>query len=251
MGFQAASVGAGMMILSAITGWLGKSSYAHSYYVNLAALVSFVLIFYCLPDTGKAVESEGEKVSLNKKVIPVYIFVFLEFFFLITFSTNISMHISGELAGNSSVSGMLTSVYAGSQIIVGLILGQITKVTKRLVLPTAMICFVIGAALLVAFPDNYPMLIIAALFCGFSQGIYCPSGFVEVSNAVPPVAVALASAGFNAAACAGQTISPALTNFMSKAIFGTASTGGVYLISAVGMAVSAIAYSVVKLKSAK
>ena len=92
------------------------------------------------------------------------------------------------------------------------------------------------------------MLIIAALFCGFSQGIYCPSGFVEVSNAVPPVAVSLASAGFNAAACAGQTISPALTNWMSKAIFGTATTGGVYLISAVGLAISAVAYSAVKLR---
>ena len=249
MGFQAATVGAGMMILSAVTGWLGKASFVHSYYVNIAALVSFILILFCLPDTGKAVESESEKVSLNRKVIPVYCFVFLEFFFLITFSTNIAMHIGGALAGNSSVSGVLTSVYAGSQIIVGLILGQITKLTKRLVLPTAMMCFAIGAVLLVVFPDNYMMLIIAALFCGFSQGIYCPSGFVEVSNAVPPVAVALASAGFNAAACAGQTLSPSLTNLMSKAFFGSATTEGVFLISAVGMCITSAIYCSFKLKS--
>lgn len=249
MGFQAATVGAGMMILSAVTGWLGKASFVHSYYVNIAALVSFILILFCLPDTGKAVESESEKVSLNKKVIPVYCFVFLEFFFLITFSTNIAMHIGGALAGNSSVSGVLTSVYAGSQIIVGLILGQITKLTGKLVLPTAMMCFAIGAMLLVVFPDNYMMLIIAALFCGFSQGIYCPSGFVEVSNAVPPVAVALASAGFNAAACAGQTLSPSLTNLMSKAFFGSATTEGVFLISAVGMCITSAIYCAFKLKS--
>ncbi len=91
-------------------------------------------------------------------------------------------------------------------------------------------------------------MIVASLFCGFSQGIYCPSGFVEVSNAVPPVAVALASAGFNAAACAGQTVSPSVTNLLSKWIFGSTTTSGVYLISAVGMAVAAIGYSIFKVK---
>ena len=248
MGFQAASVGAGMMVLSAITGWLGKSYFANSYYVNIAAFVSLIAILLCLPDTGKAVETESEKVSLNKKVIPVYIFAFLEMFFLITFSTNIAMHIGGSLAGDSAVSGVLTSAFSGAQIVVGLILGVITKVTKKMVLPTAMFSFAIGAALLVLFPGNYFMLIIAALFCGFSQGIYMPSGFVETSNAVPPVAVALASAGFTAAANFGQTVSPYITNTLSKALFGSASTTGVYIISAVGMALSGIAYAIVKSK---
>lgn len=249
MGFQAASVGAGMMILSAITGWLGKAYFANSYFVNIAAFISFLAILICLPDTGKAVETENEKVALNSKVIPVYVFAFLEMFFLITFSTNIAMHIGGSLAGDSAVSGMLTSVFAGAQIIVGLILGAITKLTKKLVLPTAMFSFAIGAALLVLFPENYLMLIVAALFCGFSQGIYMPSGFVEVSNAVPPVAVALASAGFTAAANFGQTVSPYITNTLSKALFGSASTTGVYIISAIGMAISAFCYALVKKKT--
>lgn len=109
-----------------------------------------------------------------------------------------------------------------------------------------MLCFAFGAFLLVVFSDSFVMLMIAALFCGFSQGLYIPSGFVDVSNAVPPVAVALASACFNAASCIGQTISPYLTNTLSKAFFGAATTEGVYVIAACGMALAALAHMYVK-----
>ena len=246
MGIQAASVGAGMMLLSGLSGMLGKTVFTHAYFVNGAAFLSMLLILIFLPDTGKAVESETEKVRLNRSVIPIYVFIFLEMMFLITFSTNISMHISGTLAGNSSVSGTLTSVFSGAQILVGMVLGAVTKILTKYVLPAAMLCFAFGAFLLVVFSDSFVMLMIAALFCGFSQGLYIPSGFVDVSNAVPPVAVALASACFNAASCIGQTISPYLTNTLSKAFFGAATTEGVYVIAACGMALAALAHMYVK-----
>lgn len=246
MGIQAASVGAGMMILSALSGWLGKNDFAMSYYTNIVAIISFLVILIFLPDTGKAVESETDKITLNKKVIPIYAFIFIEMMMVITFSTNISMHLSGALAGNTKASGILTSIFSGSQIVVGVLLGRITKLTKKYVLPVAMFSFALGAFLLVLFPENLIMLMIASMFCGFSQGIYMPSGFVDVSNAVPPIAVTLASAGFNASSCIGQTISPYMMNALSTMFFGSASTTGVYMIAAVIMLAAAIAHAIVK-----
>ena len=55
----------------------------------------------------------------------------LEFLFLISFTTNIAMHMSGGLAGNSSASGSITGIFSGTQIIVGLVLGRITRLIKK------------------------------------------------------------------------------------------------------------------------
>ncbi len=249
MGIQAACVGAGMLILSSISGILGNGGYEKAYFVNVIAFVAMVIIAVCLPDTGKVEVTENEKIQLNKRVVGICIFIFFEMMFLITFSTNISMHISGKLAGDSGISGALTGVFSASQIIVGLLLGIITKITKKYILPTAMFSFAIGAFILVLFPSNFVMLIIAALFCGFSQGIYIPAGFVDVSNAVPAVAVVMASACFNAASCIGQTISPYVTNTVSKMVFGEVTTKGVYMVVAVGMTLVGTAHVIVKKKS--
>ena len=84
------------------------------------------------------------------------------------------------------------------------------------------------------------MLMLGAVFCGFSQGVFIPTGMVAVSNAVAPVATAMASAVFTGAMSLGQFISPTALNTCSKVIFGEVTTTNVYLISAVGMTVSAV-----------
>ena len=59
----------------------------------------------CLPETGTVKVTNTEKIRLNKEVFTASVFGMLEFFFLITFTTNIAMHLSGPLAGNTAVSG--------------------------------------------------------------------------------------------------------------------------------------------------
>lgn len=246
MGIQAASVGAGMMLLSSLSGMLGRFGFRMSFFTNLVAFVCFAVILVCLPDTGVEVETETEKVGINSKVLGICAFTFVQMMFLITFSTNISMHIAGSLAGDTAVSGMLTGIFSGTQLVIGFVLGQITRITKKYVMPVAMGCFAVGALLLVLFPDNLIMLAVAAVFCGLSQGIYVPSGFVAVAEAVPPVAVTMASACFNASSCIGQTISPFVTNTLSRLLFGQSTTRGVYTIATVGMAIAAAIHAFVK-----
>ena len=134
---------------------------------------------------------------------------------------------------------------------VGLILGMITKVTKKYTLPVAMLSFSAGALLLVLFPSNFVMLLIGAVFCGFSQGMFIPQAMVDVAGAVKPVATAMASACFTCAMCFGQLISPTVLNTVSKIVFGDITTTNVYLISAVGMTVVALFTFIMKARKEK
>lgn len=245
MGIQAASVGCGMVVNNFLGGVLGAANFTHAYYLYIIGFISFVVLLVFLPDTGVAGGSEkGEKVSikLNGKVYMICLLGFLENIFLITFSTNIAMHV----AGDASISGILTSVFSASQIVVGIILGNITKITKKFTLPVAMLSFAVGAFILVVCPTNMVMLAVGAIFCGFSQGMFIPTAMVEVSNAVAPIATAMAAAALSCMMNLGQFISPTIVNTCSKVVTGSVSTSGVYMIAVGGMIISAIIAAVYK-----
>ncbi|MCD8153483.1 MAG: MFS transporter [Clostridiales bacterium] len=241
MGIQSASVGAGMVVANVGGGYLGSFGFTATYFLSIIAFLSFGVLLVCLPDTGKVAVTKTEKIRLNYKVVLVSLMGFLEYIFLISFSTNIAMHISGSLAGNSVVSGGLTGIFSGSQIVIGLLLGYVTKITKKYTISAAMLSLALGCVLLVLFPSSLIMLSVAAVFCGFSQGILVPTAMVEVSNAVPPAATAMAAACFTCLSNLGQFISPTVLNGASRVIYGETTTTAVYTIAAVGITLSAAA----------
>lgn len=240
MGIQAASIGAGMVVVTTVGGFLGRFGFQRAYFTNVIGFIAMVLIAVCLPDTGKVRTEQGEKIEMTRGVWKVTVLGALEMLFLITFPTNIAMHISGNLAGSTVVSGNLTGVFSASQIVIGLILGTVTKVTKKYTLPVAMLSFSVGGALVMLFPSNYVMLIIGAVFCGFSQGMFIPTAMVEVSNAVKPAATAMAAACLTCGNCFGQFISPTVLNTASKLVFGETATSHVYLLAVIGMTITAL-----------
>lgn len=250
MGIQAASVGGGMAVISMLGGILGRNNFATSYFVNIIGFIAFVLLALCLPDTGTEKETENEKIRLNRKVLTIDLFGILEYLFLMTFTTNIAMHISGSLAGNTTVSGNLTGIFSGTQIVIGLVLGVIARRTGKFTIPTAMFSFVIGAALLIAFPSSFPMLAAGAVLCGVSQGMFVPTAVTDISNSVPQVATAMASASFTCAMNFGQLVSPSVLNAASEFFFGETATVHVYTIAMIGMAVSAVLAVIWKARSA-
>lgn len=239
MGFQAASVGAGMVVVTTVGGMLGAGDFTHAYFINVIGFISMILIAVCLPDTGSVQAGGTEKITLNKKVFQVSAFGFLEFFFLITFTTNIAMHISGGLAGNSQVSGILTGIFSGAQILIGLVLVYLTKKTGKYTLPTAMLSFCAGGILMILFPENLAMLIAGAVFCGFSQGVFIPTAMVEVADSVRPAAAAMGSACFTCAMCMGQLASPVILNKAAELLLHEVNTKNVYIIATAGMAAAA------------
>lgn len=251
MGIQASSVGAGMAVTTAGAGYLGAAVFTNSYFINAIGFICFLLILICLPETGCAVQTEGNKISINGRVIIIAVLGILEFMFLISFTTNISMHLTGALAGDVKASGNLTSIFSIAQIAIGLVLSSVTSVTKKATLPMAMFLFVIGAGVLVLFPSNFVMLCIGAIFCGFSQGIFIPTAMVEAANAVPPVAAAMASGIFTCGTCTGQLLSPVVLNIVAQGLYGKVTTSGVYMVASIGMAISAVFCAFVMLRKRK
>lgn len=240
MGVQAASIGAGMVVVAALGGMLGGFGFRATYWVNLIGFLSMVMLMLMLPEKKAEQGKQPEKISLNAYVYQISLLGLLEFLFLISFTTNISMHLSGELAGSSAASGTLTSIFSATQIVAGLILAPISRVTKRFTLAAAMLSFAAGCAVLVLFPGNFAMLAVGAVLCGLSQGVFVPTAMVEASNAVAPVSAAMAAACYACAQCLGQFISPTVLNGLAQGIFGNVTTSGVYLIAAVGMILSAV-----------
>lgn len=241
MGIQAASIGAGMVLITTAAGMLGTENFRNSYWINMIGFLSFAVLAVFLPDTGKATVTEENRIRLNRTVFMICLFGFLEFLFLITFTTNIAMHLTGDLKGSASTAGYLTGIFSAAQIVIGLLLGNVSKICKRMTLPAAMISFCLGGILLVAFPQYFPALAAGAVLCGFSQGIFIPTAYVEVAGAVNSVSVTMASACFASATCIGQMTSPFLMNHAAKLLFGNSGTGAVYRTAVIGMLVAAFA----------
>ena len=240
MGIQAAAVGAGMMIVNAGAGTLGAGDYHNSYWINLIALLALVLLYVCLPDTGKVKTDKENRIQLNKDIYLMGVIGFFFFLFLITFNTNIAMHIGGKHAGDSAFSGIVNAVFSLVQIAVGFVLGWITKIFKRQTLTSALVSFAIGGLILVLFPSSAPMLILGALFCGCCQGIFMPSGMVKVTNAVNPQSAAMATAVFSCGVQLGGFLSPVIMNALSGLFFGEVTTGHVFLLAAIGMIILSV-----------
>jgi len=249
MGIQSVTIGLGIMIVSTVSGWLGQLGYRFTYLLGILGFVSAIILLLCLPDTGKAKTADGEKIHPNKTVWQAGIFTALEFLFLITFNTNIALHMSGKLAGDTAAAGLLTGMYAVAQIPAGLFLKHINRVAGRYTLPFAMGSFCLGGVLLILFPESLPMLALGAFFCGFSQGAFVPQAMVESANAVPAAASALAGAFVTSGMCIGQLISPAILNNVTGLIFGSATTSNVYLVAVVGMLAALVCVIICKAKN--
>jgi predicted MFS family arabinose efflux permease len=239
MGVQAASIGVSMVIINLLSGWVGQFGFRYSYFIYIIGFISLVLIACFLPAEEKSSSEAKEKIHINGTVFKVAFWGILEFFFLITFATNIAMHITENISTDSTLSGIATGLFAAAQIVIGLLLGFAVRVFKKYTIPASMLCFSAGALLLICFSTSRAALCIGAVLCGFSQGMFVPQAMTEVSNAVLPKAAAMAAAVLTCGQCIGQVISPFALNTICRLVFGSVNTNHIYLLAIIGMTVSA------------
>jgi predicted MFS family arabinose efflux permease len=162
-------------------------------------------------------------------------FLFAEGFFIIIFTTNLSMHLAGALKGDTAVAGTITGVFSAAQILMGVMLGMISRITRQYTLPVAMFALSAGYLLLVFFPDNLPMLLVSAVLCGYSQSVYCAKAMAEVTTVVEPDSTPMAASLLTCALCISQFISPVVVNGVSGLVFGEVSTTGAYALGSAGI----------------
>lgn len=240
MGFQAITIGVGMMLMSTVSGFLGRFGFRYSCFLSLTGFLSAAALSFLLPDAGVPRSEEAVSVRPTPAVLEVSVFAVLEFVFLTAYNTNIAMHLSGPLANSSTAAGMLTGIFCGAQIPAGLALKRVGRALGRYTIPFAMACFSAGGTLLILFPGSFPPLALGSLLCGLSQGFFVPQSMVDASNAVPQAAAAMAAACVTCANCFGQLASPGILNAAAGAVFGRADTGGAFTVAVAGMLLSAL-----------
>lgn len=149
------------------------------------------------------------------------------------------MHISGSLAGSTTVSGNLTGVFSGAQIVMGLILGAITKSDEKIYIAGCNVMFLNRWSVTFIIPiklrdaDDWSgvLWILTGNVYSYSDG-----GSIQCSK---PTSTTMAAACMTCGNCFGQLISPTLLNGASRMMFGEVTTSHVYLIATVGMTIAA------------
>lgn len=243
MGIQGASVGAGMVLVTTLAGFVGRTDFHHTYYLSILGFISFFAILVLLPEVPVAKPEKGEKkqIRLNAEVFRMAAFIFTEGFFIIIYTTNLSMHLTGALKGDAAIAGTLTGIFSASQIIMGILLGRIAKVTGRYTLPVALFSLAAGYLLTALFPGSMPILAVSAVLCGYSQSVYCAKAMQEVTTVVDPDSTPMAASLLTCSLMLSQFVSPVVVNALSGVLFGSVTTTGAYLIGSVGAAAAACA----------
>ena len=237
MGVQGASVGAGMVLVTTLAGIVGRTDFHNTYYLSILGFVAFFAILLLLPEVPvkRAEGGEKKRIRLNAEVWRMAAFLFAEGFFIIVYTTNLSMHLAGALKGDTAVAGMITGVFSAAQILMGVLLGRISRITGRYTLPVAMFALAAGYLLLVFFPGNLPILLVSAVFCGYSQSVYCAKAMAEVTTVVDQDSTPMASSLMTCALCLSQFVSPVVIGGVSRLLFGEVTTTGAYLLGSIGM----------------
>lgn len=237
MGVQGASVGAGMVLVTTLAGIVGRTDFHNTYYLSILGFVAFFAILLLLPEVPvkRAEGGEKKRIRLNAEVWRMAAFLFAEGFFIIVYTTNLSMHLAGALKGDTAVAGMITGVFSAAQILMGVLLGRISRITGRYTLPVAMFALAAGYLLLVFFPGNLPILLVSAVFCGYSQSVYCAKAMAEVTTVVDQDSTPMASSLMTCALCLSQFISPVVIGGVSRLFFGEVTTTGAYLLGSIGI----------------
>lgn len=249
MGLQGASVGVGMVFITTLSGYLGRYNFKFAYVIHILALIALIIVFRYLPKSKTVVLHKREKIKVDKVVYGLAILTFLEFIFIISFSTNIAMHMSSYQLSNSVIVGIILGIFSGVQIIAGLTLRYISSFTKENTLLLAMGGFSIGAFLIMISSGNIGLIIIGTIFIGLSQGVFTPRVLFEATYVSEKQAQAMSVAVITFAICLGQLLSPILLNSLTEVIWGTVVTSSVFLLGAIIMFVIPLSVFFVKVNT--
>lgn len=110
---------------------------------------------------------------------------------------NMASIVTGEGLGTEAVSGTIGSFYTVGGVVAGLIFGALFKAIRKMTIPFAILCEVIGL-LLGYFGGNVPLLIIGSFLTGFAIFTIWPASIMDFTEALPADQIAAASGVFTA-----------------------------------------------------
>lgn len=175
-----------------------------TWFIYLIALIPLVCaIFFVKEPEHQEVETEVNAAAAGKKKrLPAMVFLIsiawgLIFMAYNPMGLNMASIVTGEGLGTEAVSGTIGSFYTVGGVVAGLIFGALFKSIRKMTIPFAILCEVIGL-LLGYFGGNVPLLIIGSFLTGFAIFTIWPASIMDFTEALPEDQIAAASGVFTA-----------------------------------------------------
>ncbi len=237
-GRQNAFTSLGGVILNLIGGVLAGIAWYYDFLSALIIIPGFIMVLKYVPNE-KGVKQEKTK---TKAKIPtnVYFYCLLTFLFAICFNTlptNISIFISENGLGGSSVSGVITAIVLLGGATSGMFFDKLSNLFGEKVAAVGFLNLGIGL-MVISFASNLPLLIIGAFIGGCSISLLMAQLTLSISGKTNPLVTPMAMSLFMAFNNLGNFISPTVFSLVP----GNDVASG-YFIVAIAAMVMAVLFS--------
>ena len=221
LGFQSSAATLGGMLMSFAGGYLALSGWRFGYLVYLVGIPGLIITLFGVPRDSRTSSVSSETMQRGRFCLVVWKEIILTVLLLMVFSsfpTNIAMLVTERSLGDTSLSGILTTVFMLGGLVSGVLYGKIASVLKQYTAPAGPL--ILGAgALIVALSYNVPMLMIGCFAGGFGT-LMMPSNMAAAGRL--PGYETLNSALIMGASFVGAFLAPVFTS-ISAAITGSGS----------------------------
>lgn len=176
MGYSGAINNLGAFIATFGSGLLAMISWRYSFFVYvLAFIVLFFVIFKfpTVPHSTEQAKVRKSKVFIDKNTTLMGLSMFMVMLIFYSIPTTLSFYIGDNGWGNATVAGILISLQAITQFIVGLNLVKLTRKLKGNVVIISIFLFFVGF-LFLSIANNIMMVAFAVIFTGIGMGTIMP-----------------------------------------------------------------------------
>jgi MFS family permease len=249
MGWQQAAATGGTIVLTFCAGLLSGISWRWSYFVLILFILMIVLVqknlTFVAPDSAEKSPEAGNGGKLNGACVFVAVASFFSFLFLYSYQLNVSLYIQTSGLGNSVVAGYANTIFPLAGMLTAFLYGKIKQKLGNKIMQVGMITLAIGF-LGIKFVGTLPAVFFASFCTGVAQAFIIPSAVLVVSRYAPPSVRATGISLTMGLLNLGMFVSPFIINNIAAAMGGDAVSiiSSKYLISAIGMIILALVYTV-------
>lgn len=219
LGYQSATSGVGLTIMTFIAGLLSHLGWRYSFSVYLIMIPVLILFYFYVPEPkiempdALDAENNGKKAKLNGKVIGLAVLMFIYFVFYITIGIKGASVIIDRNIGSSVDAGNMYSLHSLASVIGGVLFLQIYKVTKKYTLAFTYL-LMMATSFIIYFSNSLIVIGIGMFIGGISLAVFIPYIFLLVGKVAPKGAENLGVSSILVASNFGIFVSPYIVNFI-------------------------------------
>ena len=248
LGWQHRATTLGSMLMTFIGGFLAIMGWQFGYLVYLLGIPGIIFTIIGLPkDNKKTSATKADAPKRERFRLVIWKEMIITLVLLMGFSAvpaNLAMLVAERGLGDTSVSGMMSTIFLFGGMAFGILFGKVSSILKKRTDFTGAILLAVGA-LIIAASSSVPLLLVACFLAGSSISLVMPTcmgaagrlkGYETLNSAL------LLSASF-----VGVFITPLLTSLTAK-ITGSGSVTYRFVMVAIVAIVLAVLTVVLKKK---